>query len=114
MNNQMITHASRPVPPGAIDVWSQNQNQNQLGFMQQQPANSPATKVKSLLRGRVALAIVLAAIGGIVGGAAGFLSQSPSYRTLGLIQINPTIPVAEGDKNMPYYQQFMHTQALTM
>ncbi|HEX8341225.1 MAG TPA: AAA family ATPase [Tepidisphaeraceae bacterium] len=117
MNNQMITHAQRTTPPGAIDVWGGGNGQNtQLGFNQPQPpaGATPADKVSRLLRGRVALAIVLAVLGGIIGGTAGAMLQNPTYKASGRIQIQPTIILVEGDRQMPYYMQFMTTQAQTL
>lgn len=121
MNNQIVTHqqAQRTVPPGAIDVWANSQHGagTQLGTYQPQnaqPAASPVATMQRLLRGRVALAIVLAGIGAIVGGVAGYMSQAPTYRSLGIVQISPVIPIVEGDKTMPYYQQFMTSQAYTI
>lgn len=112
MNTQIVPQQARPVPPGAIDVWSQSQNQ-QLGFVgpPSQPV-SPVAKVQRLLRGRVIVAIVLAILCGAAGAAVGFMSQAPMYRSQGLLQINPTIPLPEDDARVPYYQQFMATQAL--
>lgn len=122
MNNQIVTHQQaqqRNVPPGAIDVWANSQNGagTQLGAYQPQhaqPAASSVATVQRLLRGRIALAIVLAGIGAIIGGVAGYMSQAPTYRAVGLLQISPVIPIVEGDKTMPYYQQFMTSQAYTI
>ncbi len=114
MSNQIVPQGARPVPPGAMDVWSQNQAQtsSQLGFVQPPAAPvSPVQKIQRLLRGRAALAISLALICGAIGGTIGALSQPPTYRAIGLLEIRPTIPLQDGDKNMPYYQQFMASQA---
>ena len=121
MSNQMMMSPSQRqngVPNGAMDVWSNGQpGQQQLSFPSPQSAHapvhtSPAQLVQRLLRGRVLLAIVLAGIGAIIGGVAGFMSQAPTYSATGLIQINPNIPAVEGDKTFPYYMQFMTSQAL--
>ncbi|MBC7782237.1 MAG: AAA family ATPase [Burkholderiales bacterium] len=115
MSNQIVPHTARPVPPGALDVWSQHQNQSQLGFAQPPVATTtPVQKVQRLLRGRVLLAIVLALIFGAIGGTLGAISQAPTYASLGMLEISPTIPMVEGDKHMPYYQQFMASQANTI
>ena len=118
MNHPMTTQHQRNVPNGAIDVWSQGQNPTQLGMPSPQqhgptPA-SPVAVVQRLLRGRVALAVVLAGIGALIGGAAGYMSQAPIYKAVGQIEINPITPLAEGDKAMPYYVNFMGDQALTI
>jgi len=119
MSNQIVTHfpqqtASRP--NGAIDVWNQNGSQTSaLGFQQPAaPTASPVATVQRLLRGRVLLAIVLAGIGAVVGGAAGYMSQAPTYRSIALLEISPMIPIVEGDRAIPYYQQFMTSQAFTL
>jgi polysaccharide biosynthesis transport protein len=116
MSNHMISQSSRAVPPGAIDVWNQSGNPTGLGMPQPQgpsPA-SPVAKVQRLLRGRVILAVILALIGAAVGGVLGSMIKKPEYRATALLQINPTIPLVEGDRPLPYYQQFMATQALTI
>ncbi len=113
MNNQIMPHQNRSVPQGAIDVWSQSQN-NQLGMPQAAPTTSPTQKVQRLLRGKMVLAVILGLIGGAIGATVGAISQPPQYRAMGMLEIRPTIPTVEGDKNMPYYQQFMASQAQTL
>jgi len=124
MNNQMMmAPAQRPngTANGAMDVWSNPQTaQNHgLAFPSPQQAHAPAGPnpvqiAQRLLRGRVALAIVLAGIGAIIGGVLGFMSQAPTYKANGLIQISPAIPMVDGDKSQPYYMQMMTSQALVM
>lgn len=118
MNQYMTTQGQRNVPNGAIDVWSQGQGGTQLAVPSpQQPQQAPASPVaivQRLLRGRVALAVVLGGIGALIGAAAGYMSQAPQFESNGLIGISPVIPIVEGDKTMPYYQQFMSSEALKM
>lgn len=116
MNTQIIPHQSRPVPPGAIDVWSQSQAGTQLGFHQSPAAQvSPVQKVQRLLRGKIALAIVLGLIGAAIGGVGGYLSQSPEYRAMGKLEIKPTYErIGEKDGTISFYQQFMASQAQTI
>ena len=57
---------------------------------------------------------VLGGIGALIGAAAGYMSQAPQFESNGLIGISPVIPIVEGDKTMPYYQQFMSSEALKM
>ncbi|MDB5325654.1 MAG: Tyrosine-protein kinase Wzc, partial [Phycisphaerales bacterium] len=117
MNNLSTQLGQRNVPPGAMDVWNQGQMPQQLGMPsphQAQPAASPVAMVQKLLRGRVALAIVLALIGAIIGAGAGYMSQAPTYKSSGVLLISPLIPMVEGDKAMPYYQQMMTTQVYTI
>lgn len=117
MNNLSTQLGQRNVPPGAMDVWNQGQMPQQLGMpspQQAQPAASPVAMVQKLLRGRVALAIVLALIGAIIGAGAGYMSQAPKYEATGVLLISPLIPLVEGDKALPYYQQMMSTQVYTI
>ena len=125
MNNQMMM---APAPRangasnGAMDVWSNPQTAQTHGLAFPSPHQahapagpSPVQMAQRLLRGRVALAIVLAGIGAIIGGVAGFMSQAPTYKSLGMVAISPSIPVVESDtKTMPYYMQFMTSQATVM
>jgi hypothetical protein len=117
MNNQMITHARPTTVPGAIDVWGNaNGASQQLGAYQPQaPAGpSPTDKVQRLLRGRVALAIVLALLGGIIGGHRRGDAAEPQLQGDRQDPDQADIMLVEGDKQMPYYMQFMTTQALTL
>ena len=56
---------------------------------------TPLKKVHRLLRGRYVIAFVLALIGAAAGGAAGYLSQKPSYGSTGIISISG-LPAAGG------------------
>lgn len=119
MNNLPTQYgAQRNVPPGAMDVWNQGQMPTQLGMpapQQAAPAGpSPVAVVQRLLRGRIALAIVLAFIGAIIGAGLGYMSQANSYKALGQIRIKPVIALVEGDKAYPYYAQMMTSEALTI
>lgn len=72
------------------------------------PEVTPFQKIHRLLRGRYALACVLAAIGAAVGTAAGILLPKPAYESAGIIQIRPIIPVLQDvDKVMPLYNQYV-------
>src|SRR4051794_28122550 len=53
---------------------------------------TPLKKVHRLLRGRYFIAVILALIGAVAGGAAGFLSQKPGYSSTGTIAISGVIP----------------------
>ncbi|MGC4031235.1 MAG: hypothetical protein QM754_05745 [Tepidisphaeraceae bacterium] len=80
--SNLTTHMShqRNVPPGAMDVWNQGQGVGTALAVpnpaQQPQPQSPVALVQRLLRGRVALAVVLAGVGAIIGGAAGYMSQA--------------------------------------
>jgi capsular exopolysaccharide synthesis family protein len=72
------------------------------------PEVTPFQKIHRLLRGRYALACVLAAIGAAVGTAAGILLPKPAYESAGIIQIRPIIPsMQDVDKVMPLYNQYV-------
>lgn len=115
MAGHMTLHRSQSTPPGALDVWQQNPQQGTgLGFPAApppQPPVSPLAKIQRLLRGRVLLAIVCAIIGAVAGGIAGFVSAAPTYHAEGLLQIDPVVPMVDGDKPIAFFQQFLQTQA---
>ena len=107
----------RGTPAGAMDVWNQGQaGGQQLGMPMAPPAAPPAASpvavAAKLLRGRVALAVVLAGCGAIMGAGAGYLSQAPKWEADGLIHINPVTPLVESDKAFPFYQQFMNSETM--
>ena len=113
--NNLSTHLGpqRSVPPGAMDVWNQGQAPQHLGMPsphQTPTPASPAAIVQRLLRGRVALAIVLGLIGAIIGAGAGYMSQAPTYNATGQLLISPLIQMIDGDKTMPQYQNFMNSE----
>src|SRR5690349_12404538 len=72
------------------------------------PEVTPFQKIHRLLRGRYALACVLASIGAAFGTAAGILLPKPAYESAGIIQIRPIIPsMQDVDKVMPLYNQYV-------
>ena len=72
---------------------------------------TPLRKVHKLLRGRYVLALVLAGVCGAGGGAAGFLSQRPGYKSDGLIEVKPIIPDIDSyDRVMLMYGTHMQSQ----
>ena len=75
---------------------------------------SPLLKVHRLLRGRYLLAIFLAVIGGTAGAVAGWYSQKAEYVSQGLIEVQPTVRSAAGDKTITYYDKFLNSQPSTI
>lgn len=75
---------------------------------------SPFQKVHRLLRGRYILAIFLALLGGAAGAVAGWYSQQAEYVSEGLIEIQPTIRSAMGEKTITYYDKFLNSQPQTI
>ncbi len=72
-------------------------------------------KVHRLLRGRYVWAIVLGLLGGLAGGAAGYFTQKPMYRSDGVIQIQPNLPrPGDLDRLRQDYNAFMQTQSQLM
>lgn len=68
-----------------------------------------------LLRGRYLITILLAGVFAVAGGAAGFLSQSPLYRSDSLIKIEPVLPKILFDTEQStaprMFASFVSTQA---
>lgn len=72
---------------------------------------TPLRKVHKLLRGRYAMALVLAGICGLVGASAGFVMQRPAYKSDGLVEIKPIIPDIDSyDRVMLMYGTHMQSQ----
>jgi Mrp family chromosome partitioning ATPase/uncharacterized protein involved in exopolysaccharide biosynthesis len=76
-------------------------------------APNPVLIVHSLLRGRYVLAVVLATLLAAGGAVGGYLSQKPTYQSVGIIRIKPTIPsgLPTGqDRVMPAFEAFVKSQ----
>ena len=72
------------------------------------PEATPLRRVHRLLRGRYALAAVLAAIGAACGVIAGLTLPKPSFKSIGLIQIHPVLEYpSERNEVMPLYIDYM-------
>jgi capsular exopolysaccharide synthesis family protein len=75
------------------------------------PKPSPMKKAHRLLRGRYPLVILLAAIGAIGGGTAGYMALPPKYESTGLIAINPMkASTGLGDQVIPMFTVFVQMQ----
>jgi capsular exopolysaccharide synthesis family protein len=110
MNREITLTSSSPgLSIASDDLWAQG---TQLASAaQQQP--QPLKKLHRLLRGRYWLAITLAVIGLCLGAIGGWVSQVPLYQSDGLIEIRPYMPsTAFLDKPMPFYQNFVKSQAM--
>lgn len=92
--------------PAASDPLAMPQNGGPAG-------PSPFQKIHRLLRGRYNIAISLAIGCAILGALAGWLSQTRQYKSIGLIEIRPTVtsPEARVDQTIPMYQQYVRAQA---
>jgi polysaccharide biosynthesis transport protein len=86
----------------------------------QQPAEAPEPEnplllVHRALVGRYPLLIVLALVGGAIGGAAGYFAVKPTYRSTGVVHIAPTMPKvmfnSEGSDIIPRFDSYLRTQA---
>ena len=79
------------------------------------PPASPLLQVHRLLRGRYWLAIVLAAVLGGAGAAAGYRLAVPTYESVGMIRIRPSVPrvLYDSEQNnvMPMFDAFVDSQA---
>ncbi|MBC7835839.1 MAG: AAA family ATPase [Phycisphaerales bacterium] len=73
------------------------------------------TIVHRLLRGRYLLVSILAVLGASAGGVGGYLSQTPKYRSEGLIRIQPKMGMilykTEQSEVPPMFTSFVNTQA---
>jgi len=80
-----------------------------------QAEQTPLRRVHRLLRGRYALAVVLAAIGAAAGATVGIMLPKPSWKSVGMIEIRPTISTASAaDITMPMYQQYVQDIVVRM
>jgi Mrp family chromosome partitioning ATPase/uncharacterized protein involved in exopolysaccharide biosynthesis len=76
-------------------------------------APNPLLVVHSLLRGRYLLAIVLALLGAAGGAGFGYFVQKPSYQSVGIIRIKPSMPnglLIGQDRVMPAFEAFVKSQ----
>ena len=68
-----------------------------------------------LMRGKYLLTLVFALVFGITGGAIGYLSQSPQYRSTGVIRIQPSLPKvlyeSEQSTAPKMFSSFVNSQA---
>ncbi|MDB5330353.1 MAG: hypothetical protein JWP03_1504 [Phycisphaerales bacterium] len=69
----------------------------------QQPQHTPIVKIHRLLRGRYAVALLLAAVFAGAGAAAGFFLPRPAMESVGLIEIKPYTPTPDAEKYIPLY-----------
>jgi hypothetical protein len=76
-------------------------------------APNPLLLVHSLLRGRYILAAVLSLLGAAGGGVAGYYATQPTYQSVGMIRIKPTVPTSPligQDRVMPAFELFVKSQ----
>ncbi|HEY8667790.1 MAG TPA: AAA family ATPase [Tepidisphaeraceae bacterium] len=105
MSNEIEIRRDNRLPAQADDIWS---NPPAAAGEAQQ---APFKKIHRLLRGRYLLTLTLALICGMGGAAAGYLSQKPTYRSDGLIEIKPVIEnLGRVDIVMPMYKAFVLSQ----
>jgi Mrp family chromosome partitioning ATPase len=79
-----------------------------------EPEN-PLLLVHRALVGRYPLLIVLALVGGALGGAAGYFAVKPTYRSTGVVHIAPSMPKVmfgtEASDIIPRFDSYIRTQA---
>lgn len=92
-----------------------NANQGNWDMGQEHQQTNPLLIIHRHLRGRYPLVIILGLLFGIAGGAAGFLSRSPEYRSTGIIRIQPSMPkvLYESEQSVAprMFTTFVNTQA---
>ena len=71
----------------------------------------PLQTIHRSLRGRYKLAVLLAAVGAVVGGAAGWKLNNKVYRANGAIRINPVTFLVNGNEATPEYGRYMNSEA---
>ena len=69
-----------------------NANQIDWGGGHEQSHTNVFALLHRLLRGKYVLTAILALVFGISGGVLGFVSQTPQYRSVGMIRIQPSLP----------------------
>src|ERR1700723_2272489 len=74
-----------------------------------QPEPTPLRRIHRLLRGRYALAAVLATIGAAAGAVGGVMLPKPAYESVGVIEIKPVVPDIRmpTDPVLPMYAQYV-------
>lgn len=80
----------------------------------QQPT-SPIATVHRVMRGRYKWAILLAIVTGSIGAVAGWLSEQPTYQSVGFIRVQPQLDPYlfsnDATKPMPMFESFMSAQS---
>jgi polysaccharide biosynthesis transport protein len=73
------------------------------------PEQTPLRRVHKLLRGRYALAAVLATIGAAAGAAVGFLIPKPAFESVAIVRVDPIIVDKDqpGNSVLPLYQDYV-------
>lgn len=103
---QIVTPSSLPLQP-AIGGSSGSGSASQFLAPAALPEQTPLRRVHQLLRGRYALAAVLALIGAGVGAAIGFKLPKPMYESAAILKVDPIIPGPIQDQVRPFYQNLV-------
>jgi len=78
-------------------------------------ASNPFLSLHRLLQGKYPYAIVLAIVGGVACGLAGYILPEPIYRSTGMIRYKPVLPrllyKSEDSTVMPMFDAYMASQA---
>jgi succinoglycan biosynthesis transport protein ExoP len=108
--SQDLQLAYNRTPSTQIEPWNTGGN-TALGAPAGPQAN-PLQRIHRSLRGRYILAVVLALLGGMAGGTAGYLTGEPGYVSKGAIQVRPnTVNTDRTDSMMQMYDRHMASQA---
>lgn len=103
--------ARKTLNAGGMAPWS---NRQATAPAQATPEQNPLQRMRRLLRGRMGLAITLAILGALIGGALGYKLLKPQYRSDGLIEVRPLLATPLGtnqDQVMPMYAEYVQSQA---
>lgn len=106
-----------PYESSRDDFWSDTPMQavpgSNLTVSRAQPRkpDNPVDRVRRLFRGRMIIAIALAAVGAVTGAALGYTWQAPLWVAEGYAEIKPVMPRLEkGSAAISSYRDFMNTQ----
>jgi capsular exopolysaccharide synthesis family protein len=111
MSQDIIATTPRGTLARPDDAWATGAGTSLASYNPNAARPSPVKVIHRLLRGRVLLAIILAAAGLIAGALYGWNSTTPKYTAEGYLEVKPYIVTASAaEKSVAYFTNFVRSQ----
>jgi len=111
MSQEIIATTPRGTLARPDDAWATGAGSALAHYNANHPRVSPVKIIHRLLRGRVLLAIILAAAGLIAGAVYGWSSTTPRYTAEGYLEVKPYITTSTAaEKSIAYLTSFVRSQ----
>ncbi|HRK32232.1 MAG TPA: AAA family ATPase [Tepidisphaeraceae bacterium] len=111
MSQEIIASTPRGTLARPDDAWATGAGTTLAPYNGAPPRTSPVKLVHRLLRGRILLAIILAAAGLIAGAMYGWNSTTPRFTAEGYLEVKPYIVTANAnEKTQGYFTNFVKSQ----